>query len=235
MLTREKIAPSVWVIYGSEQPDAAKAFVRFQEYYENASLKGQKGIVVRDIENWWNLHRDPDDSEPYYTAWSGFNISGKIILDLLRTPEFKGGFSLLEFLSNPTRFPRWHKQETEFLKLLEDLSVDEINSSYFIGMWNKCTTVLEHEVAHAFFATIPAYKAEQMLNISQFPKDLYKELTTQLAGMGYHGDVILDEAQAYLSSYIDTLPETFSTDKYNDYAHPFVETLQRYRKQFTPS
>lgn len=235
MLRKEQISPNVWAVYGKNESDVAKGFVRFQEYYENAQLKGKKGLVVRDIDKWWEEHRDRNETELYYTFWAGFNVPGKVILDLVRSSEFRSGFSIKEFLSNPFRYPRWHDEETEFLKLIEDLTVEQINNGYFIGMWHGSNKVLEHEVAHAFFATIPAYKAEQMLNIGEFPKDLFKCLSGQLVDMGYHPDVVLDEIQAYLSSYTDTLAETFDTDKYNDYVHPFVETLQRYRKLLTPS
>jgi hypothetical protein len=235
MLRKEQISEHVWVIYGKNQPDVAKAFVRFQEYYENAKLKGQKGLIVRDVEQWWKEHRDKDEKELYYTFWTGFNVPGKVILDLVRTSEFRPGFSVVEFLLDPNNFPRWHDDETEFLKLLEDLTVDQINNGYFIGMWHGADKVLEHEVAHAFFATIPAYKAEQMLNIGEFPTDLYKQLSTQLVDMGYHGDVVIDEIQAYLSSYVECLSDIFDTDKYNDYAHPFVDTFKRYRAMNTPS
>lgn len=234
MLRKEKVAPSVWVIYGKNETDVAKGFIRFQEYYENVDLKGKKGLVVRDIENWWAGYA-AGEPEPYYTSWTGFNIPGKAILDLARTPNFRDGFSLAEFLHNPSRFPRWHEEETELLTLLDDMPVEEISTSYFIGMWHGSANVLEHEVAHAFFATIPTYKAEQILNIGEFPKDLYTQLAGQLVEMGYHNDVVHDEIQAYLSTYIHTLPKIFETDKYNDYTSPFVDTFQRYRKQFTPS
>ena len=234
-LRMDQLAPAVWVIYGKDKPDAAKAFVRFQEYYENAKLKGVKGLVVRDIEDWWEEHRDKDEKELYYTFWSGFNVPGKVILDLVRSATFRNGFSIKDFLLHPLRYPRWHKQETEFLLLLETLTSEQINTGYFIGMWHGSEQVLHHEVAHAFFATIPAYRAEQMYNLSEFPKELYKDLSGKLVDMGYHGDVVLDEMQAYLSSYPETLPEIFDTDKYNDYTYPFVQTLNRHRTQNTPS
>lgn len=235
MLRKEQISSKVWVIYGTEQPDVARAFVRFQEYYENAKLKGERGLVVNDIDKWWEQHRDKDEKELYYTYWVGFNVPGKVILDLIRSCDFRSGFSVTDFLAHPNRYPRWHNDETEFLGLLEDLTVDQINESYFVGMWQESTDVLDHEIAHAFFATISAYKAEQMWNISQFPKDLYKDISGKLIDLGYHPDVINDEVQAYLSSYIDTLSDTFDTDAYNDYVVPFVETLTRYRSLHTPS
>ncbi|MDE1830595.1 MAG: hypothetical protein KGI25_09760 [Thaumarchaeota archaeon] len=234
MLKREQISPTVWVIYGENQPDVARAFVRFQEYYENAQLKGKKGLVVRDVEKWWKKYRDRDEKELYYTFWTGFNVPGNVILDLLRTSEFRSGFSLKDFLLRPHYYPRWHNEETEFLKLLEDLTIDQISNGYFIGMWRGADQVFEHEVAHAFFATIPAYKAEQMLNIGELPKDLYKEMTQQLISVGYHTDVVLDELQAYLSSYPECLGEIFDTDKFNDYNTAFVETFQRYRNLLKP-
>ncbi len=119
--------------------------------------------------------------------------------------------------------------------MIEDLSVEDILDSYFIGMWKEIDNVLDHEVAHAFFATIPAYKAEQMKNLSEFPPDLYKEMSGKLVAMGYHPDVVQDEMQAYLSSYVDNLEDVFDNDTYKDYSSPFVEALQRYRALNTPT
>lgn len=235
MLKIEQISPNVWVVYGEDRPDAARAFVRFQEYYENVLLKGKKGLVVRDIEDWWEEYRDKDETRLYYKFWAGFNVPGKVILDLIRTSEFRPGFSVKHFLTNPGRYPRWHNDETELLKLLEDLTVEQIQNGYFIGMWQGSTDVLEHEVAHAFFATVPAFKAEQTLNLGSLPPDIYKQLSTQLIDMGYHKDVVIDEMQAYLSTYVETLSDTFDSGHYTEHTPPFVETFQRYRKQFTPS
>ncbi len=229
MLRREQISPVVWAIYGEKEPDVAKAFIRFQEYYENTDLKGKRGVIVRDIEQWQKVKSN--DGEAYYTAWMGFNIPGRIILDLVRSGDFRPGFSIKNIL----KYPRWHEEETEFLKLIEDLSVEQINNGYFIGMWRESVNVLEHEIAHAFFATVPSYKAEQMSNIGELPKDLYDSISKHLLDMGYHKDVVYDEIQAYLSTYVDTLNETFKTDKYNDYAESFVKTFERYRNQTSPA
>ena len=241
MLRIEQISPKIWAIFGENPPDAAKAFVRFQEYYENVLLKGKKGLVVRDIEDWWEQYRDKDEKELYYAFWQGFNVPGTVILDLVRTSEFRPGFSVEQFLAKPTRYPRWHNAETELLKLLESLTIDQINNGYFIGMWQGSTDVLEHEVAHAFYATIPSYKAEQTLNIGELQHDVYDQFHTQLIELGYHRDIVLDEMQAYMSTYPETLSDHFNsdvdfdTDTYLAHTPPFVATFQRYRNPFTPS
>ncbi len=52
MLTKVHVANSVYAIYGDTQEEVGKAFVRFQEYYENKDLKGTKNITIRMVEDW---------------------------------------------------------------------------------------------------------------------------------------------------------------------------------------
>ncbi len=228
MLRKVKIADRIWAIYSDTEEEIGKAFVRFQEYYENKDLKGTKNITVKMIEDWWR-----EDSavfnidEPYYTFWEGFNLPGKVILTLLATSEFRSGFSLWNWFVEPSNYPRWHKEEDQFIDLLQDLSVDEIIDGYFIGMWKDATEVFDHELAHALYATNPAYKAAQVVNLSKLPNDIYDKLRLDLIESGYHPSVVHDEAQAYLSTYTSTLSGTFETHDYDAFTAPFEETFSR--------
>lgn len=229
MLKLEVVAPRVWAVYGEEQEDAARAFIRFQEYYENPELKNKKDISVPDVEKWWKKAQDKGLKDVYYNAWAGFNIPGRVILECLRSPLFRPKASITDIIS-----ARWNKQEDEFLALIENLSPEDIQNGYFVAMWKDSEGVLDHEVAHAFFSTCTPYKAEQVVNIGGLPKDIYDHIATRLKDMGYHGDVVHDEMQAYLSTYVESLDEYFNDDC-KDYTHPFVETFQRYKTLLKPS
>lgn len=225
MLTKTKVADKVWAIRADTQIEIGKAFIRFQEYYENADLRGRKDLTVRDIEKWWAQTREKDCKEPYYEYWTGFNIPGRIFLELTMSPLFRTGASVKEFFCNLVGFPCFHKEEDQLLALLVDLSVDEIGSSYFIGLSNSSTDVLDHEMAHAFFALDARYKSTQLYNIGKLPPEIYRRIREDLLSVGYHKDVIHDEIQAYLSTYVDTLKDTFDTDDYTVYTQPFIDAF----------
>jgi hypothetical protein len=229
MLIKKQVAASVWAIYGDTQEEIGKAFIRFQEYYENNTLKGRKDITVPMIEEWWAtecLDYAEEDREPYYTFWQGFNIPGKVLLALMSTSEFRSGFSMSKLFADPKHYPRWHPQEDQLIDLLQDLTVDQINDGYFIGLSKDSDDVFDHELAHALFATNRAYQAAQVVNLSKLPPAIYQEMRTDLLNSGYHTSVINDEMQAYLSTYPETLHETFDKDEYTPYTTPFVATFQ---------
>lgn len=227
MLTKKKVANKIWAIYSDTQSEIGKAFVRFQEYYENADLKGRKDLTVQLIERWWKKTKE-EDEEDYYDHWVGFNLPGHVIVQLALSPQFRTGFSFSELLTNPQHYPRWHKEEDALLALFDDLPVPEIVESYFIGLWKGSTDVLEHEVAHGLFTTNPAYKSEQLYNLSRLPTNVYEGIRKNLLSCGYHPHVIHDEMQAYLGTYVDTLEEKFETNEYNKYTAPFENTFKTF-------
>src|SRR5271166_922705 len=127
MLTKTQVGNYVFAIYGDTQEEVGKAFVRFQEYYENKDLKGTKDITIKMVEDWWAGEcKDQLTQEPYYTYWTGFNLPGSLILSLMSTSEFRSGFSLSKFFQNPMNYPRWYKQEDELIDLLQDLTAEQI-------------------------------------------------------------------------------------------------------------
>lgn len=217
MLTKERIAQHVWVIYGENETDVSKAFVRFQEYYENKDLKGNKNITTFNIETWWDGYKQSLETEDsYYEYWQGFNLPGKVILDLMRYVNFRGDVM------------RYNRQETELLVLFEDLSIEEISDGYFIGLWKDAEQVLDHEIAHALFSTDQAYMLEQTINIAKLPNNIYTMIRNHLTELGYGANVVHDEIQAYFSTYNDTLGDTFETTAYDTYTTPFVDTFNKF-------
>ncbi len=144
----------------------------------------------------------------------------------MSTSEFRSGFSLSKFLKDPKDYPRWYKQEDELINLLQDLTAEQILNSYFIGLSKNSEHVLYHELAHGMWATDPAYKSVQMVNLSKLPSAVYDKLRKDLVECGYHPSVVHDEAQAYLSTYVDTLAESFETHEYDGYTAPFEATFK---------
>lgn len=225
MLSKLKVADYIWSITADSQDEIAKAFVRFQEYYENPALRGNKSISVHAVESWWKATRSGSHAkDSYYEAWCGFNIPGRIILETMTSSTFRPMWSLKDIWQR-----RFWKEEDSLLDIIADLSPEEIGASYFIGTSGTSDDVLDHEIAHGFFSTNNTYKSSQLRNIARLPKDLYKQLRDDLIAMGYHPFVIHDEIQAYLSTYATSLGEVFGCDIYDEYTDAFEKTFESYR------
>lgn len=227
MLTKSKVADNIWAVYGDSQQEIGRAFIRFQEYYESTLFKGNKNFTVRDVEYWWKTTKTSDQWS-YYDEWIGFNIPGRVIIELLVGSKFRCNFSFTEFIGDPLNFPRYHKEESQLLDLIEDIPAQEIIDSYFIGLWKDSSDVFDHELAHGLFTTNGGYRAEQIYNLSQLPTDIYTSIRHNLLDCGYHSDVIHDEIQAYLSTYVDKIEDMFETTAYNQYTTPFEETFKKF-------
>ncbi len=197
MLTKRRVANRVWVIEGDTQVEIAKAFIRFQEFYENPDLQGNFEITVRDVEEWWQQTKQKDD-ESYYVHWVGFNLPGRVFVEAMTNPYFRPGFSLKRFLTDPFQYPRYHKEEDELLALVCVIPILEIIGSYFIGMWKDSKDVFDHEFAHGLFATNATYRSEQMYNLSKLPKGIYEHIRTQHLDDSHPLEVEYEYVRIYL-------------------------------------
>lgn len=184
-------APSIWIVSDEKKETIANAFIRFQEYYENPVFKGKKGFTVQDIETWW-ASKDPTES--YYSYWSGFNIPGWVMLDIVKSSTYYPLSTL----------------ELDLIALFEDIPSLELGKGVILGIGDDTDDVFDHELAHAMFATDMYYKSQQIRNVYELPQDVYDSLFKDLLELGYHQSVVIDEIQAYLSTYIDSLPSVFT-------------------------
>lgn len=226
MLTKVRLATKVWAIEGETQAEIGKAFIRFQEFYENPVLKGRKDITVPMIESWWKEHRKKEQiTDSYYEYWVGFNIPGRVFAQLIINPDFRPAPSLTDFFR-----PRFKRQEDQLLSLIADIPLEELVESYLIGYSTHRNDVVDHELAHAFFSTNRMYKSSQMYNIARLPTPVFDGLRNELVEWGYHPDVVHDEIQAYMSTYVSTLATTFTTPDIDKYTQPFVDTFNTFRE-----
>lgn len=222
MLSKQQVSDRVWVIYGDTKQEIAKAFIRFQEYYENEKLRGNINLTVKDVEAWWDISKQQQDTDDsYYEYWQGFNLPGSVIYELISNPSFRKSH-------DETFSVRFHPEEEQLIKLIKEQPDKEIVAGYYIGLAKNAEHVYDHEVAHALYATNHNYRSTQINNIARLPKEIFDNIRKDLVSMGYHSSVILDEIQAYLSSYTETLSEIFCTDIYTKYTTPFVETFKAY-------
>jgi hypothetical protein len=223
MLSKQQIGDRIWAIYGDTTEEIGRAFMRFQEFYENEQLRGKLNITIKDIENWWNLARkEQDTTDDYCEFWQGFNVPGIVFTSTLYSSVFRQTM-------DHTGERRYFLEEEDLIKLILEQPTKEIHQSYYIGLSKTVNHVFDHEVAHALYATNHNYKSSQLYNISQLPKNIFAMLHDDLISMGYDKMVVVDEMQAYLSTYTDVLAETLDTDAYNQFTEPFVNTFKSYQ------
>ena len=147
----------------------ADIFVRFQEYYESPKFRG-KIFTSREFLKWY---RKTFETE-YHDGFEGFNIPSSVL-----TPFYNGLFDPL------------NKKEKAFLRAFRRKKM----RFYIIGAAEDDHTTLTHEIAHGLFFTNLTYRNEVILalghsNLSR----LYEFFKVE----GYHPDVWVDEAHAYI-------------------------------------
>lgn len=219
MLKKIQYIPNVWIVYSESSEEIGRAFIRFTEYCESVKFKNDQNLTVKAIEEWWKSTEKGKELS-YYEYWEGHNITGKV---------------LLTFKRNPSLHPIT-KHEQHVFDLFADVEDKDLEKADIIAFPTTNNVVIDHEIAHVWFSVDPAYKSTQIYNISQINKQVFESLRKELISMGYDKSVVIDEIQAYMSTYIDTLNETFSDlQNLNLHLHtgPFVATFKQY-EQYRP-
>jgi len=156
------------------QEELASSFLRFQEYYESPMFRNMI-FTLGQFREWYSQEYG---GFTYYQDWNGFNVPS-YVLDTFR----KGLFDPL----------------TEAEKKILEVLPGSRNKYYVIGTHGGGDkNVLEHEICHGMFYTNQDYSKEvQKAMDSTKYKDL-EPVFSYLSKMGYHGDVLVDEAHAYI-------------------------------------
>ena len=71
---------------------------------------------------------------------------------------------------------------------------------YLIGTLENADSVLNHELAHAYFYLYPKYKKEMLSLVDKLSKKTYRTTTSWFKDIGYTEKVYKDELQAYIST-----------------------------------
>lgn len=187
-----ELFPNIFHIHFSTRLLLTSTFLRFQEHYESPEFRG-KIFSLEEYKKWY-ISVSPKGKETgkftYYEDWSGFNIPGYIL-----EPFFEGKFNPLSL------------EEQHFLKMFEHMRGKYF---YIIGTFGdeKGIDVLEHEIAHGFFATNENYKEKVLQTISKLPLNSRKNMEKYLSSSGgYHPSVFDDEIHAYLLTNFNKLVE----------------------------
>lgn len=199
-----KLTPQIYFVECKDIRKLSLSFMRFQEYYENPKFKGQI-FTVKEFKTWY---RKKFGKFTYCTDWGGFNIPSTA-LDPFREGKFK----------------KLTQLEKNFLKKFPKTD----KPYYIIGAQEYNSETFNHEIAHALFFTNPKYKTYMTKEVSKIKLDkLYKWFKK----MGYHKDVWIDEAQAYVGANLDDLLKDKTLDKPNKSVKNIVFFLNKHLKSF---
>jgi hypothetical protein len=173
-----KITKNIFQVNYATQKELAKAFCRFQEYYESPEFAG-KIFTLAEYRKWYSQRYG---GWTYYTDWGGFNIP-----DYVFEPFKAGSFDPLT------------RAEKDLLNAFRQRN----GKFYVIGTFGKNPDSLDHEICHALFYLDYVYRNTVLnkLCVSALDQpERFKALNDWLVeDKGYSDGFVLDEMQAYLA------------------------------------
>lgn len=124
--------PILWLTFETKHLLSA-SFLRFQEHYESPRFRGQ----VFDWEEYMDWYARQCGAFTYLSDWSGFNL-----------PDH----AFDRFIAND--FNPLTRKETFLLDTVRDYP----RPFYVIGTVDSDDTALAHELVHALYYLVPAYR-----------------------------------------------------------------------------
>lgn len=206
--------PGVIHVRYAKQQELATAFMRMQEFYES-SIEGFRGrYFTREAFKEAYMRDTGLDTFTYCSDWAGFNVPGRTVNKFIKKFDLDASEQRLvdAILEHKPARGRY----------------------YVIGTFENGadSTVLDHELSHAFWELDPKYKIA-MKKIAKGVSDQFRnKAMRELRAMGYCDEVLEDELVAYLST--STMPDI--TDLFETLNVPwrrvwmFQAEFQRYLK-----
>lgn len=160
--------------------EVAATMLRPQEFYESPEFK-DRFIVLEKYMDWY---AEQQGNFTYYSDWSGFNIPDNVLRQFFEVHW--------EYLSI-----KEHRLYLALAPWLERKDPFYVIATSKEGLERKGPSLLDHEMSHAFFYTLPEYKALMQGYIAEFSEGYRGAVYTKLGEMGYHPSVFEDECHAY--------------------------------------
>ena len=179
-MRKKQILPNVYLVEFPTTQDAAMTFMRFQEHYESPKFRN-KIFTTEEYKKWYASYTKRPFS--YYNDWSGFNIPSYVLL-----PFYSGAFKCL----------------TTTEKNLLDLFRKCTGQFYILGVRKGDKRSLKHELMHSLYYTNSDYRRNVDAILKLGPTAI-KDVERYIKGLGYHDEVLMDEAHAYLVTCGDQL------------------------------
>lgn len=177
-----KVQKNIYIVSATSQYELAISFLRLQEFYESSfpEICGHYFTT----EQYMDRYAEEFGNFTYTSDWNGFNIPGDVVEKFFKvfgddlTNHEKELRKLLVPALNPVRKVRF----------------------YVIGVHGNDVGVVDHETAHALFYLSSEFNKSMTELIDNIHPIIKKRIFTKLKKMGYGENVLIDEAQAYLST-----------------------------------
>lgn len=211
MFSLNQLRPRVWHLHFEHRYDLTMHFLRYQEYYDSETF-GNTNIQLVDLMDWYSKNTK-NGLFTYPNDWDGFNILGKVIFDLNQ----RG-------IQDINRYDRMMFSIAELIRSKEENSVDFC----IIGTSDtdpELDDTFNHELAHALFVVDEKYKTEATKLVNALPTRSKNFLFKKLKECDYSDELIIDEANAYLST---GLYETFNVRLIKKHTKSFEELFTKY-------
>jgi hypothetical protein len=200
-----EIAPKIFHLQVKSQRDVTSTLLRFQEFYESPKFKG-KIFSVDEFITWYRTTRRGKFS--YFSDWTGFNFPSSVL------DPFKDG-SFGDLTAREKSVLKKFSKEKKF---------------YLIGTFKGTSKktdqgILNHEIAHAMFYLNPKYKKEVLKVLAPLKlAPIFRYLKNQ----GYHKDVYLDEAHAYLLDLQDLVVSGIQRLQFVEASEKLIKIFHKY-------
>lgn len=205
----QKIIDKVYLVRFEVHYELCMFFLRYQEYYESPNPKFRNhAFTISDFMDWYVKDKNADYFS-YPADWGGFNIPSRIIDDV-RTDTIQD----------------FNRYDLEMFQLHSKLSQEAGSDYYLIGVSgpaDKNAQMVDHELAHGMYYTIPEYKAKMDKLVKACSPKLRTNMNAWLKDIGYTKEVYVDETQAYLSTGFHGKFATKRASK------PFIKVFQEFK------
>jgi len=207
---------NIYCIQFKTQHDLASTMLRFQEYYENPHFKGRI-FSLEEFKKWYIKHSPRGKKYGkffYYKDWAGFNIPSHTL-----KPFYEGLFDPLS------------AKEKKILKLFSKKK----GKFYIIALFGPLKKLIQHEMAHGVYYTNQRYRKE----VNEIIKSTNKKALSSLykyfrKHQGYHKDVFVDEAHAYILSELPFLKRRgLNIEKFKSIRPQLEEAMKKYYNHLT--
>jgi hypothetical protein len=214
----KEIHPKIFCVLVDDDYDRAMLFCRYQEFYESPNKKFRgKYFTWSEYMKYYKDHWKKD-TFTYPIDWSGYNIPSHIL---------EGGIDTFN-------------KETEYDEIMNDIYFFCENYPlrfnkprtdwYLIGASSKDLKTMDHEIAHGLYSTNKSYRLRMNTLLYLLPHKIKEKIFKKLIKMGYADDekILLDEAQAFLSTGLYNGLETKEIKKYEkDFINIFKEFTKK--------
>lgn len=182
---------------------------RPQEFYESGHKHLRNKVFTQEV--FLDTFTNDDGDVNYFNSWSGFNVPGN---------------KMEEFF---THFDDWTKREFLLRRAISD-NINPYKDYYVIATIAGDTPTIDHELVHAHYYLNKDYQRAVKKLIKQLDPVICDSITKTLKEMGYAGQVVTDEINAYITTSSKTyMKKRFGIRLTSAIQNPFIDLAREYK------